>query len=89
MVAQNLMANNGRGDHIANQVGKCSHTLMLFAYFYVIYVCFMSLAMRFLQVFTGNNKFGIQSFIVQRFALLFVIQERGDRLKSKPIDVVS
>jgi hypothetical protein len=49
----------------------------------------MSLATCFLQVFTGNNKFSIQRFIVQRFALLFVIQETGDRLEPKPIDVDS
>jgi hypothetical protein len=36
-----------------------------------------------------NNKFNIQSFIMQRYALLFVVQERGDWFESKPVDVVS
>lgn len=41
---------------------------------FLFYICFMSLAMCFLQVFTGNNKFSTQSFILQRFALLFIVQ---------------
>lgn len=84
MVVRNLTA-NGKLDRIVNQVGKEPYTLMLFAYARIYDVC---LATCFLTIFTSNNKFNIQSFIVKRFALLFIVRVRGVWFESKPVGVV-